>query len=743
MVRSANKIYIMDGLSPWALSAAAELAEYSPVIFEYSSENFGFEVQQTSDGIWIMVNMPSRGRIAFRSLFSPGLSMEIEKSNSLETGIELTLNGASGQLDTKIWIEDGDIPVLRYTTAITPSHDLVMPFWPRDMIVLDSSSAIKNTTGEIHASQWGTRSGFIYLSIKRPKAGSVFYLQNLTALADYCEQTETSVGDSVGGTWPELGFALPASDKTLKAGKRVIISDALVAFNTQAPQNETAMIQQYLNTLARLYVLLPKPETNYQEWPAILDKGLADLIESPGCWTQVGGQHYLNAYVSDYDTPPEIMVQLAVLLPLLDYVEWSKTELEVMQKIRDGLPAFYDEKLKTIRRWLPAAEDKLKGEEEQKEPDVMDSWYLHHPLLNLSRLALKGDTLAKDLFLNSLDYAIKVAHHFKYKWPVFYKMDTLEVLKAETAEGMGGEKDVPGIYAHVMLQAWELTHEKRFLQEAEKAAKTLEGLGFQVFYQANNTAFSSGALLRLYKITGNELYLNLSYMCLAGIFRNTQLWDCNYGHGKNFPKFFALYPLNDAPYTAVYEEQEVFCALHDYLKHAEDVELLPSVKMLIAEYIRYLIDRAVYYYPTMLPSEMLEEEPKIGEVDPELWIALEDLQDGWLKSGTVGQEVYGAGNAFGILPRHYLQVPGEDFMIYIDYPTAGFNARKDKNIHFSILGDEQLTCRMMMIKKGRAKLPEFTVTATQQGTLKSKTAAAGNIEYCLQGNQKVAITWKH
>jgi hypothetical protein len=743
MVKSANKIYIMDGLSPWALSAAAELAEYSPVIFEYSSENFGFEVQQTSDGIWIMVNMPSRGRIAFRSLFSPGLSMEIEKSTSLETGIELTLNGASGQLDTKIWIEDGDIPVLRYTTAITPSHDLVMPFWPRDMIVLDSSSAIKNTTGEIHASQWGTRSGFIYLSIKRPKAGSVFYLQNLTALADYCEQTETSIGDSVGGTWPELGFALPASDKTLKAGKRVIISDALVAFNTQAPQNETAMIQQYLNTLARLYVLLPKPETNYQEWPAILDKGLADLIESPGCWTQVGGQHYLNAYVSDYDTPPEIMVQLAVLLPLLDYVEWSKTELEVMQKIRDGLPAFYDEKLKTIRRWLPAAEDKLKGEEEQKEPDVMDSWYLHHPLLNLSRLALKGDTLAKDLFLNSLDYAIKVAHHFKYKWPVFYKMDTLEVLKAETAEGMGGEKDVPGIYAHVMLQAWELTHEKRFLQEAEKAAKTLEGLGFQVFYQANNTAFSSGALLRLYKITGNELYLNLSYMCLAGIFRNTQLWDCNYGHGKNFPKFFALYPLNDAPYTAVYEEQEVFCALHDYLKHAEDVELLPSVKMLIAEYIRYLIDRAVYYYPTMLPSEMLEEEPKIGEVDPELWIALEDLQDGWLKSGTVGQEVYGAGNAFGILPRHYLQVPGEDFMIYIDYPTAGFNARKDKNIHFSILGDEQLTCRMMMIKKGRAKLPEFTVTATQQGTLKSKTAAAGNIEYCLQGNQKVAITWKH
>jgi hypothetical protein len=83
----------------------------------------------------------------------------------------------------------------------------------------------------------------------------------------------------------------------------------------------------------------------------------------------------------------------------------------------------------------------------------MDSWYLHHPLLNLSRLALKGDEVAKKLFLDSLDFSIKVAHHFDYEWPVFYRIDTLEVLKAETQPGKGGEKDVPGLYAHIMLQA--------------------------------------------------------------------------------------------------------------------------------------------------------------------------------------------------------------------------------------------------------------------------------------------------
>jgi hypothetical protein len=54
-------------------------------------------------------------------------------------------------------------------------------------------------------------------------------------------------------------------------------------------------------------------------------------------------------------------------------------------------------------RWLPAAADKLEGEEEQKEPMTMDSWYLHHPLLNLSRLALKGDKVAEKLFVDSLE----------------------------------------------------------------------------------------------------------------------------------------------------------------------------------------------------------------------------------------------------------------------------------------------------------------------------------------------------
>lgn len=251
-----------------------------------------------------------------------------------------------------------------------------------------------------------------------------------------------------------MGFALPpCQNQTLKAGKKIIINDAFVAFDAQNPENKYQTNLQFLNLLARIYLILPRPKTSYHPWLDIVEKGLKDLVENPGCWSQVAGHKYFNAYVSDYNTPPEIMVQLAVLLPLLDYTKWSNKELEVIETIKEGLPSFYNSKIDVINRWLPAAEDQLEGEEEQKQPAVMDSWYLHHPMLNLSRLALKGDKMAEKLFMDSLDFTIKVAQHFNYRWPVFYKMDTLDVLKEETSEGKGGEKDVAGLYAHVMLQA--------------------------------------------------------------------------------------------------------------------------------------------------------------------------------------------------------------------------------------------------------------------------------------------------
>ncbi|GAA4099213.1 hypothetical protein [Mucilaginibacter panaciglaebae] len=735
-----------NAISPWA-AATGSYFEYKdqPEIFRFERQGYTFTGHLSEDSFFIKATWSGGGQLAFRPVFAPAYDLEIGSQKNINNNqIHIVLNSAIGKYDLEINLPENDTVLLNYKTTLTPAYDLLIPFWPRDIIATGTTGNIENTAGQVIVKQVGTRSGQLYFHMTRPKAGAVFYLQNLTALADYCEQTQTSAANVVGGEWPELGMALPPTTKgtPLKANQAVVISDAFVAFDPNVPADEAETVRQYLNFLSTLYLQLPKPDTNYTHWPDILEKGLKDLIDSPGCWAQVGGNHYFNAYVCDYVTPPEIMVQLAIILPLIDYAEWSGKTLDVIDRVKKGIPVFYDKKLGTLMRWHPKLVEDMEADEEQKKPMVMDSWYLHHPLHNLSRLALKGDKVAEKLFLDSIEFSIKVAHHFNYEWPVFYKIDTLEVVKAETEPGAGGEKDVPGLYALIMLQAWELTGNKRYLTEAEKAAQHLQGKGFELLYQANNTAFSAGALLRLYKITKKNVYLELSYLCLANIFKNVQLWDCNYGYGKNFPSFFTLFPLDNAPYAAVYEEQEVFCAFHDYLHNAQHIELFEPVRLLMTEYIRYLVDRAPYYYPPMLPKEMLQEDPKTGEIDPNLWIALEDLHDGWEKSGQVGQEVYGAGNAFGILPRHYMRVPEAHFLVYTDYPIYNFEPVKQKPVKFKLAGDGRLTSRLMVVKDSAHKLPPLKISCKgQEQALKGKTVKDGNQEYLVPGDAELTIEW--
>src|SRR5690606_38996564 len=106
---------------------------------------------------------------------------------------------------------------------------------------------------------------------------------------------------------------------------------------------------------------------------------------------------------------------------------------------------------------------------------------------------------------------------------------------------------------------------------------------------------------------------------------------------KFYPRFFGIYPLSDAPYTAAYEELEVYAALSYYLEQSADVEILPSIKLLVSEFTRYFIYRMKFYYPEFLPDEVISDEVKTGEIDKSLMIPLEDLRDGWEKSGQVGQ----------------------------------------------------------------------------------------------------------
>ncbi|WP_223680289.1 hypothetical protein [Flavobacterium hibisci] len=726
----------MHTVTPWSATAQADI-ENSDILLERKLLNYTCQFYNTGDSLWIVVLMPENGKIAFRAAFGMNSCFEIINLFDDRDTIVIVLNSRLGEYEVRVNFPNLTIPLLHYTTTFKGNTALMIPFSPRDILPLTQNGNVENTSGRIHMEQFGSRSGLLFASITKPRTGSFFYFQNLTSLSEYCEATKTESKNTVGGNWPEIGFQLPPTDELpLPSGKAFTISDAYIVFDTEIFEETSDICEHFLNNLVKIYKVLQQPRIEYHNWPEIAQKAATDLTNNKGAWTQKNGILYLSAYLCDYETPPESMVQLAVLTPFKEYEEWISEKQPICDDLIKGLSAFYDPKINCINRWLPSMVDKLDQSEEHKKEMVMDSWYLHHPLMNLARLALAGDKTSEKLVLDSIEYVIKVAHHFEYEWPVFYNMETLEIIKEETEPGAGGENDVPGSYAHLMMLVFKLTKEERYLKEAKKAAKKLADLGLNILYQANNTAFAAGALLELYKITNEKIYLDLSYTCLTGLFKNIQLYDCRYGFGKNYSNFFSIFPLNNAPYTAAYEELEVYAALSEYMIQAKNVEILPALKTLLPEFIKYAVGRIAYYYPTMLPKEMLSEEVKTGEIQADLWIPLEDLYNGWEKSGQVGQEVYGAGMAFGVVPRQYIKIE-EDFLLFIDYP-AQFHKR-GKAVTIQLDGDKDLCYNLKIIKLNHHKIQ--TKVFQNNEILKPFNKSAERHEYEISGLGVIKVKW--
>jgi hypothetical protein len=265
--------------------------------------------------------------------------------------------------------------------------------------------------------------------------------------------------------------------------------------------------------------------------------------------------------------------------------------------------------------------------------------------LNLGRLALDGDKPAERLFMRSLDYPIKTARHFGYKFPIQFDIKDYSIITKARDDGLG-QTDVAGIYAYVMLQAFELTSSPRYLREARKAIEAAKGMRFDLNYQANLTAWGAAACMRLWRIDDREEYLQQSYVYLASFFHNSAMWESEIDWARFYSNFMGVTALHDAPYMAMFECSDSFAAFEEYLRDGGP-DLSPAVRTLLSEYCRYALHRTWFYYPDALPPGAIspkQREPN-GSVEPSLSFPLEDLYIDGQQAGQVGQEVYGAGAA--------------------------------------------------------------------------------------------------
>jgi hypothetical protein len=724
------------GASPYTLALRQLLAEKPKPIADFTVGDLAVELVCGPDSLWAILRRRGRGGLAIRCAYLAGpYDCRIARHQRGER-VRLRIKSVMGEHIVALTMEESQPELLRVSVWLTPVRPLLVPFLPRDLYPLDHRDDPTGTQGHVEAAQRGLNGGALFFRIAEPNFGTVLYFQNLTALNDYYVATDTKPDGAVGGEWPELGYLPPTPPQsatppveTLEAGKEIMLSDALIAIRELDDGSEEASALEFLRMLGVVYKAIDRPETDFRDWVERSERTLHDLATAP----EATVRHYGNLYAHPYTASeyPDSMVQLSLLSAIHDWGRWNGAPHPLEQEFRRGLGKFYDRKLGTLRRYLPNV-----GSDKNK--NAVDSWYLYHPQLNLAKLALDGDRRARTLFLKVIDYGIRAAHHFDYKWPVQYDVTDFSVLTA-TANDDRGQTDVGGIYAYVMLQAHALTDDPRFLHEARAAIDTAKGMRFNLNYQANLTAWGAAACMRLWRITTDGSYRDQSYVYLASFFHNCEIWESRIAAARHYKNFLGATCLQDAPYMAVYECFDSFAAFERYLEDSGP-DLDPGVRMLVSEYCKYALDRAWFYYPDALPEEVLAERQRNGHIARNLSFPLEDLYADGQKAGQVGQEIYGAGAAMVFATRSFHDIEDVPFRLYCNQFLRSIERTGPNGLSVRFDGGEGCTADLCLLPRNGAPLPRAKV-ALAGGAVLRQSSGDDHLSYRVPADARLAITW--
>ncbi|MBO9575717.1 MAG: hypothetical protein J7494_08280 [Sphingobium sp.] len=727
--------------SPYVLALRQALKEGSgKTIGRFQAGALDVEILSAAQSIWAIIRRPGKGGLALRAAYLPGGYSVARAEPETGEAFRLTLASAMGEHRVVFRTDGAPFDTLRMTVDLTPARAVLIPFMPRDLYPLDTDGDPLSAKGHVEAGQRGLNGGVLYFQLEEPAFGNVLYFQNLTAMNPYYRATKTKPDGAVGGEWPELGYLLPSPPQSgtpptdaLQPGVTVTLSDAILVFREDRPPHERESARQFLQLLGVVYKMLDRPKTDYRDWIDRAERTLRDLDKAPEATIRHYGHRYIHPYTAaEY---PDIMVQMSIVAAIHDWGRWRGEPHPLEAEFKVGLGKFYDAELKTLRRYLPNVGD-------DKDADAVDSWYLYHPLLNLGRLALDGDKVARDLFMKSIDFGIRAAHHFGYKWPVQYKISDFSVI-TEAAEADGrGQTDVGGIYAWVMLQAFELTDDKRFLDEARAAIDAAMGLRFNVNYQANLTAWGAAACMRLWRITDRPVYLEQSYVYLASFLHNCEIWESEIELAALYRNFMGATCLQDAPYMAIYECFDSFTALERYLDDSGP-DLDPAARMLIAEYCKYALDRAWYYYPDALPKEALapKQRENNGHIDRKLSFPLEDLYPDGQQAGQVGQEIYGAGAAFVFATRAFHKIEGAPFLLYCDNFLRTIERTGERSLVIAVDGGEGCSAGLSLVRLKRRKLGDVTLSVLDGDEVRPQKKSADRIDYLMSAKGRFTLSW--
>lgn len=699
------------------------------------------ELRTVGTSIWAIIrSSQGEGGYALRAVYSPlPFNFREEKAAPREDRRYRVITDA-GEYRIALAIAADGREQFRMRTCFTPSVPTLIPYVPRDLVPLGRRDDPLATTGTIEAQQRGLNAALLYFRVDKPDGGTALYYQDLTSLNPYLRATGTRPEEIVGAEWPELGLRLPTyvtqgvEPKPLEPGQEMILSDAVLVLRSDHPAHERESARQFLQMLGAAYEMIEHPPTQFHDWVERARRTVEDIAHSPKATVR----HYGNLFVHPYTDAeyPDSMVQISLIAALHGWGEWQGKTTQLEQDLAKGLRHFYDPKLSVLRRWLPNVGD-------DKDATAVDSWYLYHPLLNLGILALRSDEQARALFFDSLDYGIRAAHHFDYRWPVEYDVRDFSIITDVAPVDGRGQTDVGGIYAWVMLQAFELTDDPHYIDEAKAAIDAAIGLRFDINYQANLTAWGAAACMRLWRITNQRCYLEQGYVYLASFFHNSIMWESELGHAAHYQTFMAVTCLQDAPYMAMYECFDTFVAFEQLLNDGGP-DLEPAARMLVSEYCKYALSRAWYYYPDALPKKAIagEQRDSNGHIDCTLSFPVEDLYPDGQPAGQVGQEVYGAGGALVFASRMFHPIDGAPFRLFCNHFIRATERIGEKALSITLDGGDTRTADVSLIRLKRRKFPDCKLMTAGGDLSRPREETPDGIDFAVPARGRLILTWE-
>jgi len=480
-----------------------------------------------------------------------------------------------------------------------------------------------------------------------PLRSTILYFANYTALGPYFGRTRSGVtqpnfpypragtkGSLVGVSGGSFGYVPPSGSLgSLPHKKTTVVVSSYLYLEPTIPSAESGIATAYLRALDTARSALVQPSVRAANWQTLAATSAAD-IAAPANWVTVNGHRYMRSYVSDTRSAPELLTQAGVLAGLRAYEARSKTSVPFGATLDANLSTFYDPAYGTVMNGLPH-DPSARGE----------SWYFVNNLISLLQLAQTGDGTAKKLLLQSVDAVIKLAHVNRYEFPQNFAYSDFR------GAGSQVEHDVAGGYAWLMLGLHELTGDAQYLDESEASIAHVAGTGFDLSYETHMSAYTAAAAQRLYTMTRDTRYHGYAVLALANLFHAVRLWDCRYEmckKGAGYHTYMGLNPLPWSDYVAMLEQYEAWLGLQSYMRYAQNEPAY--VTKLVRAFIKYSPRTLQYSLPPLLPSGAASsaagEYPFVPHNNLRWHIPLEDLREGEVVSGAIGQELYGAGGAF-------------------------------------------------------------------------------------------------